>query len=92
MQGTFMDEYRQVLALEKITAEPKKQFFNVQSIDAQTTKESLDIELAEVQAKIQNLKYELKGQSRGHRRTRVTNKPHSNSNNNQVIITNTNIV
>jgi hypothetical protein len=34
MPDTFMEAYRQALALEKITAEPKKQFVSVQAIDA----------------------------------------------------------
>ena len=64
MPATFMEAYKQALALERITAEPKKQFISVQAIDAQTTEESLEVELAAVQAKIHNFRNGSRGQNR----------------------------
>jgi hypothetical protein len=40
----------------------RETIFNIQSIDAQMTEESLDIELAAVQAKIQNFDQEVKAE------------------------------
>jgi hypothetical protein len=38
MPATFMEAYRQILALERITAEQKKQFVSAQELNAQTKK------------------------------------------------------
>jgi hypothetical protein len=52
MPAIFMEEYKQALALERITAEPKKQLVILQTVDVQVTEKSLHIELAAVQANI----------------------------------------
>ncbi len=101
MPATFVLAYTSALALERITAESRKQFVRLQATDAQTTEETLDIELGVLQAELQTsgivqaLKTEgleeklVEDPNRGDEG--VTNKPHSKRNSNQAIITNADI-
>jgi hypothetical protein len=52
MPAMFMEAYKHTLGLERITAKPKKQFVSVPN-----RIESLDIQLATVQAKTLNFRY-----------------------------------
>ena len=64
MPPTFLDAYKQALNLERAMAEPSKAFVSVQAVDAQT-EDSLETELAAVQAKLNKFRAASRGQSRG---------------------------
>ena len=64
MPPTFLEAYKQALNLERAMAEPSKPFVSVQAVDAQT-EDSLETELAAVQARLNQFRAGSRGQNRG---------------------------